>query len=543
MAARTRRLVTAAILIGASIGPVVTAERASAAGSFTVDHTVATTGAIATTLSECGFNIGVNATLVAKAPHTQVVQTGDPIDLRFRFTPPLVVSHRHTAFSVETRLDPPAVEVFGGNAFTPASIDLVGTNLAAAHTATAHAGDLSAEQAAPGLEPIQAVTVSTSGGPADLLANPAVDGTISEVRSVFTVPGGLPTYGDIAPSMVEATVRVSLRGTCPDDTRPVLFPQPTPCTAGFYNGGGTACVPADPGYYVPSAGATAQLPCMRGYFQTDSGATGCDPAPPGTFVDAIAASAATLCVPGTYQPLAAMTGCVLAEPGYSVPSSGARTPTPCPSGYTSDAGATACRPLDSSAPTITITTPANGGDYLLGAAVDAAYACVDETGGSGVATCAGTVANGSAIGTSTIGTQTFDASTSDVAGNTASAAASFKVVYGFSGFRAPVDAAPVVNAAKAGQTVPLKFLVTDAAGAPITTLTSVSVTVASLACSAGSSVDPIEEYSAGGTGLQHLGGGEYQFNWKTPKSYASSCKTMKLDLGDGVARTALFSFK
>ena len=41
-------------------------------------------------------------------------------------------------------------------------------------------------------------------------------------------------------------------------------------------------------------------------------------------------------------------------------------------------------------------------------------------------------------------------------------------------------------------------------------------------------------------GLQNLGDGYYQFDWKTPKSYAKSCKTLRLDLaeGPGMERTA-----
>ncbi len=106
---------------------------------------------------------------------------------------------------------------------------------------------------------------------------------------------------------------------------------------------------------------------------------------------------------------------------------------------------------------------------------------------------------------------------------------------------APVNAAPTVNMAKAGRTIPLKFRVTSAGGAPVTTLTSVRVTVASLSCSAGSTTDAVEEYS-GGSGLQNLGNGNYQFNWATPSAYAQSCKTLSLDLGDGVPRQALFQF-
>jgi hypothetical protein len=51
-----------------------------------------------------------------------------------------------------------------------------------------------------------------------------------------------------------------------------------------------------------------------------------------------------------------------------------------------------------------------------------------------------------------------------------------------------------------------------------------------------------EEFAAGGSGLQNLGGGYYQLNWKTPKSYAGSCKTLKLELGVGQEHIALFQF-
>jgi hypothetical protein len=117
--------------------------------------------------------------------------------------------------------------------------------------------------------------------------------------------------------------------------------------------------------------------------------------------------------------------------------------------------------------------------------------------------------------------------------------------YTFDGFAAPVDNPPTLNIAKAGQVIPLKWRLTDANGSPLTDLASASVKVASLACSAGTTSDAIEEYAAGGSGLQNLGDGYYQLNWATPKSYAGSCKTLKLDLGEGAGQehTALFQFK
>jgi hypothetical protein len=66
-------------------------------------------------------------------------------------------------------------------------------------------------------------------------------------------------------------------------------------------------------------------------------------------------------------------------------------------------------------------------------------------------------------------------------------------------------------------------------------------------------VDQIEEIAAGASGLIYKGGGNWQFTWKTPKSYANSCKTMTLNLNDTIGmtpadlallgRTATFRFK
>ncbi len=198
--------------------------------------------------------------------------------------------------------------------------------------------------------------------------------------------------------------------------------------------------------------------------------------------------------------------------------------------------------VDTTAPTITLTTPVNGAPYLLNQSVTAAYSCADETGGSGLASCTGTVTNGAGIDTASVGTKTFSVTATDNAGNTNTRLVSYTVGYAFSGFSSPVDAAPTLNVAKAGQSIPLKWRITDANGVPVSTLTGVSVTVASLNCSSGVTSDAVEEYAAGSSGLQNLGNGYYQFNWKSPKSYAGSCKTLLLNLGEGINRTSLFQF-
>lgn len=115
-------------------------------------------------------------------------------------------------------------------------------------------------------------------------------------------------------------------------------------------------------------------------------------------------------------------------------------------------------------------------------------------------------------------------------------------VYTISPFGAPVDPAPVVNTAKAGQTVPFKFRVTDATGAPISNLTSAATSVVAYACGGTQLTDSVETYATGNSGLQNLGGGAYQYNFKTDKSWAGSCRTLGITVQYASAQTARFEF-
>ena len=83
--------------------------------------------------------------------------------------------------------------------------------------------------------------------------------------------------------------------------------------------------------------------------------------------------------------------------------------------------------VDKTPPTVTLATPADGATYGEGQDVTAAYSCADEAGGSGLASCSGPVASGSAIDTSTPGQHTFTVTASDNADNTASSTAHYTV--------------------------------------------------------------------------------------------------------------------
>jgi hypothetical protein len=134
----------------------------------------------------------------------------------------------------------------------------------------------------------------------------------------------------------------------------------------------------------------------------------------------------------------------------------------------------------------------------------------------------------------TIGPKTIHVKVTDDDGGISDEKTHFITVkYLFDGFYAPVDRPNTMNLSKAGQAIPLKWRLTNALGAPITDLTGITIQVNSLACNASTVTDLIEEYAPGASGLQNLGNGNYQFNWKTPNTYANSCKSIALVFAAG----------
>jgi hypothetical protein len=80
---------------------------------------------------------------------------------------------------------------------------------------------------------------------------------------------------------------------------------------------------------------------------------------------------------------------------------------------------------DSVPPEAVIRKPANDATYTLNQHVLASYTCTDKT--SGVASCLGTVADGTSVPTSVAGTQTFNVTATDNAGNTTLKSVSYMV--------------------------------------------------------------------------------------------------------------------
>lgn len=156
----------------------------------------------------------------------------------------------------------------------------------------------------------------------------------------------------------------------------------------------------------------------------------------------------------------------------------------------------------------------NGGGWTAMAAIDGAFDSLTE----GVeATFAATQ----------IGSNLVCVRGTDALGNVGDATCqTFLVAYRFEGFFSPIDN-DLLNSAKAGQAIPAKWRLTDANGVPIASAASFAGLYSSQnLCDGNLPTDAVEEEAAGSSGLQYIGDGYWQFNWKTPKDYAGTCRAM-----------------
>jgi hypothetical protein len=125
-------------------------------------------------------------------------------------------------------------------------------------------------------------------------------------------------------------------------------------------------------------------------------------------------------------------------------------------GHCVTAGPVAGNKVDRKAPDINLVSPQQGASYTIGQAVAASYACAD--GGSGVAACAGTAANGGALDTSSAGLKSFSVTAADAAGNTTTKTVTYFVGYGVCALY------DQTKAHKSGSTIPVKLRLCGANG-------------------------------------------------------------------------------
>jgi len=109
----------------------------------------------------------------------------------------------------------------------------------------------------------------------------------------------------------------------------------------------------------------------------------------------------------------------------------------------------------------------------------------------------------------------------------------------FAGFFAPIRNLPYVNTTLAGSSIPVKFSLGAYRGLGV--LQAGSPTSTPVACNTSAPVNVVRPGIASTSGLQSLGYG-YTYVWKTNPSWAGTCRKFVLTLSDGSAHEALFRF-
>ncbi|WP_157520093.1 PxKF domain-containing protein [Herbidospora daliensis] len=197
---------------------------------------------------------------------------------------------------------------------------------------------------------------------------------------------------------------------------------------------------------------------------------------------------------------------------------------------------------DTAGPQVSVTGVADGATYRLRAVPTPGCATVDR--GSGVATKATLTLTGGTPAGVGVYTATCAGAVDDEGNRTPPVSATYSVVYVFTGFAAPIRNDGVVNVAKAGQGIQVKWRLTDATGAPVNGLTAAALTVSPFDCRTGLPTGQERVPAEGAAELQVLGYGSYQVVWRTPQTYLDTCLTLHVDTGEGAAaaHTARFRF-
>ncbi len=135
---------------------------------------------------------------------------------------------------------------------------------------------------------------------------------------------------------------------------------------------------------------------------------------------------------------------------------------------------------------------------------------------------------------------TFKANDGQADSNVATVAISVR--FARTGFFQPVDNLPTENQVKAGSGIPVKFSLGGNQGLGI--LASGYPASQKVACDGGAPISDIEQTTTANQGLTYdAATAQYNYVWKTDKSWAGTCRLFTLRLIDGTDHNAAFKFK
>jgi hypothetical protein len=201
-------------------------------------------------------------------------------------------------------------------------------------------------------------------------------------------------------------------------------------------------------------------------------------------------------------------------------------------------------PVDSPEPSTeggTITASATFTDPGIN---DAPFMCTVNYGdGSGnlPGTISGTMCTGPDHVYPTFGAYAVTIRVTDKDGGTGSNSVTHDVVFNWTGFFNPIDNLPAWNSNKAGSAIPVKFSLGGNKGMNI--FASGYPQSVQVACDGEAVLGvPLALVNPGGSSMSY-GGGQYNFVWKTDKSWAGTCRRLIVKLVDGTLHSANFLFK
>lgn len=118
----------------------------------------------------------------------------------------------------------------------------------------------------------------------------------------------------------------------------------------------------------------------------------------------------------------------------------------------------------------------------------------------------------------------------------------FDIPYSFAGFFRPIDNLPVMNKAKAGVAIPVKFSLSGFYGLHIFMTGYPRSQV--VQCGTGAPIADIEETASPGSAVLTYDSGtdQYVYIWKSDKAWVGTCRQLQVGLNDGEMYVANFTF-
>ncbi len=146
------------------------------------------------------------------------------------------------------------------------------------------------------------------------------------------------------------------------------------------------------------------------------------------------------------------------------------------------------------------------------------------------------------LDTSSLGAHAATVTVSDLVGHQATATCQYRVIYDFQGFFSPLSNTAKLIDVKAGDSVPVSFLLGGdqglaviAAGFPQSAQVSCTTPGSQASGTATLASRPLE--------FLKTNGGRYRYSWTTSKTWAGTCRQLILTLADGTAHRANVRFK